>query len=261
MRNGILARRFTRLPLGHACFPGFPALCPLPAAQAASAAPSPRGPPDLVASLVSRLNHAETQLQKLRLQLLSAQQEAARWGGAAAAAQAQVADMLSFLRDYGLVWVGAGQREQLNRRTSSAPEDVRSTDATQGAPQGASSGNVAEGAAVPALPCSMEQLGEAIEQLNAAVLEQAAPQGRAHPAGGGAQAASDSGGGDAALPLVVFSDGVQLGCHPARPLGDATVEAVLRDILDGFVVRVAHPPPTPPHPRRRRRDSCPPAWS
>lgn len=192
------------------------------------AAPPSSQQQDLAAALVSRLNQSQTEVQQLHQQLAQARQEAECW-------RAQVTAMQSFLDDYGLVWVGAAA-EELTRRLSSAGGLQASLAAAAAASHGPAGQSERSG-----LQCCVQALAVAIEQLNA---DLGAPSA---PPGGGSSVVAPLAGGDA-VALTLFSDGMQLGSHPARPYGDATADAILGDVLDGYmpsVLRLAYPQGAP----------------
>ncbi|CAK0888710.1 unnamed protein product, partial [Prorocentrum cordatum] len=69
-------------------------------------------------------------------------------------------------------------------------------------------------------------------ELNATV-EAAATRVVRERVGGGVQARLVP-GGEEALPLVFFGDGVKLGKEPFRPYGQREAQQLLDDIMDGF---------------------------
>ncbi|KAF0686788.1 Aste57867_21451 [Aphanomyces stellatus] len=155
----------------------------------------------------TELEAKETELALLKDQLRGAaapcgwcadhQADAARW-------RRQVDDMVAFLRDYGLVWVGGGDEERPSDK-SPRPELVAPTEV------------------------DYDRLMACIERLNVS-------------AGGGTmEVAHDTTTVNvhrlqpkAAMPLTLFRDGLMLCRGPFRPFEAPHTRAFVKDLLDGF---------------------------
>ena len=136
----------------------------------------------------------------------AARAEAADFAASLRAAHARIVAMESFLRDYGLVWVG--------------PDGAEGDDADDVADEGV----------------DVRLLLQRIMQLNALVAMGDGP--RVVSKNGAHQIVTGSGGcgggGGERLPIVVFRDGLLIRRGPFRPFSDAPTRAFAQDVLDGF---------------------------
>lgn len=229
---------------------------PAPQHTQATASASPTTP-----TLPAAVNYGESSPQQ---QMQHIQAECQRLRHQAKVAWQQVADLKQFLNDYGLVWVGedmpqpAQQAGQAATTTSSnnnihpaltsvpihspasksAPASPSKVTGTNSNSTSISSPSTAQ-ATVPkpaVLPFSLSELQRCLDELN-----QLAGDGVGKVAAVGVTSGIKGGPGRKAgikmpdaIKLTVFQDGIQLHNRPPRGYGDATADAVLRDVFDGY---------------------------
>lgn len=168
------------------------------------------------------VQHLQCEVQRLRQQCKTAWQ--------------QVAEIKAFLQDYGLVWVGD------TPPADTCPSPTSGSTAAAALPPGSTAVLTEASSSIyqasSSLPFDIAELQQCIDELNAVAgdgISQLRPINTAAVASGSNHSTKTIGlYTPEPVQLVIYSNGMQLHTAPARPYTDATTEATLIDIFDGY---------------------------